>query len=90
MGDVLRHAEPPRHLVPARAIAEAALAGDADRGGELMNGHANRAAQLLASNMPQGPGPAMTVTEPLNIGQVLAAQARLQPDRTGARDLTAA
>ncbi len=29
----------------------------------------------------------MTVTEPLNIGQVLAAQARLQPDRIGARDL---
>jgi acyl-CoA synthetase (AMP-forming)/AMP-acid ligase II len=29
----------------------------------------------------------MTVTEPLNIGQVLSAQARLQPDRTGARDL---
>ena len=30
----------------------------------------------------------MTITEPLNIGQVLTAQARLQPDRVGARDLT--
>jgi acyl-CoA synthetase (AMP-forming)/AMP-acid ligase II len=30
----------------------------------------------------------MTETEPLNIGQVLTAQARLQPDRIGARDLT--
>jgi fatty-acyl-CoA synthase len=29
----------------------------------------------------------MIITEPLNIGQVLTAQARLQPDRTGARDL---
>jgi acyl-CoA synthetase (AMP-forming)/AMP-acid ligase II len=30
----------------------------------------------------------MITTEPLNIGQVLTAQARLQPNRTGARDLT--
>jgi len=30
----------------------------------------------------------MTETEPLNISQVLTAQARLQPDRIGARDLT--
>lgn len=30
----------------------------------------------------------MTIAEPLNIGQVLTAQARLQPDRVGARDLT--
>jgi acyl-CoA synthetase (AMP-forming)/AMP-acid ligase II len=30
----------------------------------------------------------MTITEPLNIGQVLTAQARLQPDRIGARDLS--
>lgn len=32
----------------------------------------------------------MIITEPLNIGQVLTAQARLQPDRTGCRDLTRA
>ncbi len=32
----------------------------------------------------------MIVTEPLNIGQVLTAQARLQPARTGARDLSRA
>jgi fatty-acyl-CoA synthase len=32
----------------------------------------------------------MTITEPLNIGQVLTAQARLQPNRTGCRDLTRA
>ena len=32
----------------------------------------------------------MTVTEPLTIGQVLSAQARLQPDRIGARDLARA
>lgn len=30
----------------------------------------------------------MIITEPLNIGQVLTTQARLQPGRTGARDLT--
>jgi fatty-acyl-CoA synthase len=30
----------------------------------------------------------MITTEPLNIGQVLTAQARLQPNWTGARDLT--
>jgi fatty-acyl-CoA synthase len=30
----------------------------------------------------------MIITEPLNIGQVLTAQARLQPNRIGARDLT--
>ncbi len=30
----------------------------------------------------------MIITEPLNIGQVLTTQARLQPARTGARDLT--
>jgi fatty-acyl-CoA synthase len=30
----------------------------------------------------------MTITEPLNIGQVLSSQARLQPDRIGARDLS--
>ncbi|NNJ77559.1 MAG: AMP-binding protein [Anderseniella sp.] len=29
----------------------------------------------------------MTATEPLNVGQVLSAQARLQPNRIGARDL---
>jgi hypothetical protein len=30
----------------------------------------------------------MIITEPLNIGQVLTTQARLQPNRIGARDLT--
>ena len=30
----------------------------------------------------------MIITEPLNVGQVLTTQARLQPGRTGARDLT--
>ena len=29
----------------------------------------------------------MMETEPLNIGQILTTQARLQPDRIGARDL---
>ena len=58
MGDVLRHAEPPHDIwYQHETIAQAVLAGDADRAGELMTGHATRAAKLLASNFSaQDPG----------------------------------
>lgn len=57
MGDVLRHAEPPHDIWDQHeAIADAALAGDSNRCGNLMDAHASRAARLLADNTPNHAG----------------------------------
>ena len=51
MGDVLRHAEPPREVWQQHEeIANATLAGEAETAQRLMEEHANGAAQLLTDN----------------------------------------
>ncbi len=53
MGDVLRHAEPPRDIWRQHSeIVASVLEGDAAAAEHLMREHADRAAQLLAGKLP--------------------------------------
>ena len=93
MGDVLRHAEPPHDIWDQHeAIVEAVLEGRCSAAANLMARTCHPCRPLACQQLPRNRRnrTAMIITEPLNIGQVLTAQARLQPDRTGCRDLTRA
>jgi len=55
MGDVLRKAEPPRDIwLQHEAIVDTTLKGKSKRAEKLMRKHANRAADLLATNTDDG------------------------------------